>query len=94
MVTACETPTVHYSSGRVSPGAAASGEFPLAYCDAVLDRSADRRTSPEWVASLVADGWFTREELAALAASDPRVLGRSDSIERFLLRTWLDERSL
>jgi hypothetical protein len=35
-----------------------------------------------------------REELAALAASDPRGLGRSDSIERFLLRTWLDERSL
>jgi NAD+ diphosphatase len=35
--------------------------------------------------------WFTREELAALAASDARAFGRGDSIEQFLLRTWLDE---
>jgi NAD+ diphosphatase len=47
---------VHCSSGRVSAEAAANGEPSLAYCDTALDRSGDRRTSPEWVASLVTEG--------------------------------------
>jgi NADH pyrophosphatase NudC (nudix superfamily) len=32
--------------------------------------------------------WFTRPELAQYAADKP--LGRPDSIDRHLLRTWLD----
>jgi NAD+ diphosphatase len=47
--------------------------------------------------SVTADGkeivearWFTRAELAQRAASG-RPLGRVDSIDRHLLRSWLDQ---
>jgi NAD+ diphosphatase len=33
--------------------------------------------------------WFTREQLAALGRVGGRVLGRPDSIDRYLLESWL-----
>ena len=58
-------------------------ETVLAYSGGLIDRAASQRNDP---------GWFSRDELTEYAAAGGRI-GREDSIDRYLLRSWLEEAS-
>jgi hypothetical protein len=67
------------------------GARELAGEDLPVDPAANTHTSTEDITvdgeELLEARWFTRPELARYAADNP--LGRPDSIDRHLLRTWL-----
>jgi hypothetical protein len=64
-------------------------ETVLAYSGGVIDRAASQRSDPGFL-EVIEARWFTRAELAEHAAAAGR-LGREDSIDKYLLRSWLEE---
>ena len=81
-------------------------ETVLAYSGGVIDRAANQRSDPSWIDATLADPGtrlipMWRDQ--CLVSGEPAVpailpaaaaggrLGREDSIDRYLLRSWLDE---
>jgi hypothetical protein len=87
-------PAAHWGGGRDQPGSAVknlaySGGYPAGLMVGFRATAASESVTADGKEILEAR-WFTRAELSQRAAAG-RPLGRVDSIDRHLLRSWLDQ---